>query len=235
MGVKTYETRLGNMMKFDIFDFRFVESYYELFTIGDFLDVLEKQLSAVIKKEHESFNDKIRKKNHDLDDIELDEIRQNMYRLVDELLPRYFRSPFLVTLWAVTESAIIEVSYYLQQQKKQSLSIKDIRGTNFLDRAKKYFSHILNFPLFNDQEVWNRLDMLRTFRNIIAHGNGRIEAIKSKEDLRNIKRWSKNNYGVTITISNIIFSEKFLQETYTIVSSGLFDLLDRAKAAYSVK
>lgn len=212
-------------------DFRFVESYYELDALGEFLNVIENQLENVINQEKKRVESEILSKKKDLDEVELANIQQEFNDRVYELLPRFFRSPFLVTLWAISESAIIEVADYIQKQKNLPLSMRDIRGNNFLDQANKYFKYILEFELFNEV-VYDRLEMLRILRNAIAHCNGRLEAIKNKEDLNKLKKWNKEEIGITLLINSIIFSESFLRETYEIVSTAINDLLDRAKASF---
>ncbi|MBL7068014.1 MAG: hypothetical protein ISS29_09225 [Candidatus Marinimicrobia bacterium] len=218
-------------MKIIDIDFRFVESYCELAALGEFLDVINKQLNTVINKEKKRLESRIQKKKKDLDEIELSNIHREYNDRVYELLPRYFRSPFLVTLWAVSESAIIEVGDYIQKQKDIPLNMKDIRGKNFLDQANKYFKYILEFKLFT-KEAYDRLEMLRILRNVIAHCNGRLDAIKNKEDLKKLKKWNKEKIGITLLINSIIFSELFLKQTYNFVNAAIIDLLDRTRKSF---
>jgi hypothetical protein len=216
-------------MKILDLDFRFTENYYELYALGDFRIVLEKQLAAVIINEQERFEIELGKQKWD--EIELDQIRQAMNDRVYELLPRYFRSPFLVTLWSIVETSITEVAKYLQIKKNKKLSLKDIKGKNFIDQSDKYYRHILEFTLFQNTNILNQLDMLRILRNTIAHCNGRIDAIK-ENDLIKIKTFRQSYQGIDIYSNSIIFSDNFLKETYDVIKSGIFDLLDRAKTEF---
>jgi hypothetical protein len=52
------------------------------------------------------------------------------------------------SLWAVSESTITEIAKYIQKEEKHKIKLNDIRGDNILNRAYKYYEHILKFPLF---------------------------------------------------------------------------------------
>ena len=79
-------------------DFRFVENYYELYALGDYLNFLEDQISSIIRQEQERVRLELLEKKKDMDEVEIAEIHQKLNDVIYELLPRFFRSPFLVTL-----------------------------------------------------------------------------------------------------------------------------------------
>ena len=58
---------------------------------------------------------------------------------VEETVPRLYRSPLLIELWAVFESGVTEMAKYLQKEQAHSLSINDLRANNDFDRARKYY------------------------------------------------------------------------------------------------
>ena len=82
------------------------------------------------------------------------------------------------------------------------------------------------------KEAYDRLEMLRILRNVIAHCNGRLDAIKNKEDLKKLKKWNKEKIGITLLINSIIFSELFLKQTYNFVNAAIIDLLDRTRKSF---
>lgn len=213
-------------------DFRFLESQYELGTLEDYLRVLEEQLDKLTKQEQEKFETKIKNEIYQKDEAERQEAYQELYEHSEHLLPRFFRNPFLVTLWATFESAVVEIAKYLQEKKGLKLGISDIRGDNFLKQAQKYFDNVLNFPLGLDVETLKRLDMLRVLRNAIAHSNSRINAVRREDDKKEIKGWVKSKMGISLHSYTLIFSKHFLQETYVIMNQSLSDLLERVRQAY---
>lgn len=160
------------------------------------------------------------------DDPDWQYLHQEFYHLEDFLLPRLFRVPFLVSLYAVYESAVIEIASNIQKQKGITISINDLRG-DFLERAKKYFKGIIDFKLCSDR-AWQKITMLSVLRNAIAHANGRMEMLKIEIKTK-IKTWEKQKVGVSIVDGFVVVDESFTRETLSLVSSSLNNLVERYK------
>lgn len=208
-------------------DFRLLEIDSELFALDYHLKLIESQIKNKKAFERMLLQKRINKRgltNHDLDwKIEHYEVD----RLTDFLLPRFFRSPFLVSLYAVYESGVTEVAALIKKRKRLSISINDLRG-DFLERAKKYFKDVIDFPLYSDNKAWQRINMFVEIRHAIAHANGRIEMLKSNTK-KKLKSWEKQNIGISLMDGYIIFEERFLRETLSLVSASLNDLVERYK------
>lgn len=212
-------------------DLRFVDQEHELERLADFLNILEKQLSNAIKKEQRHITHLRKKQKSNLDEIELSFYEQRLNDLINDTLPRFFRGPFICSLWAITESIILDVAAYIQKEQKQEIRIKDIRGDNMLDIAIKYFDHVLQFQLFDNGDIITRLEMIRVLRNSVAHCNGRLDALSNEKDLRKIKKWSKENIGIS-AYDNVVLSESFLRQNYKIINYALRNLLKRVRMEY---
>lgn len=214
-------------------DLRFVYVFYELQALDRYIKSFEEQLPILVTQEREKASAEITEKEHDTDPDELDANRQELIELTDEILPGYFRSSVLVTLWAIFESAINDIAKEVKDQQDQPLGLNDIKG-DLLERAKKYFNHVIKFPIKTDGEKWERLQMFKVLRNAIAHCNGRLENIKNQEVLKEIKKWEHDNIGInTSTVfGNLIFSKRFVRETYSTVYQTLDDLDVRVKKLY---
>ena len=195
------------------------------------MDTLERQLLFLEGQARAQTDDLLQENKFEMDEFDRAAEFQNLYERIEHQLPRFFRNSFLVSLWAVYESAIIEIANYLRDQKGRTLGISDIRG-NFLDQAKKYFDHVLEFPLCADNQVWERLKMLNVLRNAIAHSNGRMTAIQ-KESRKKIEGWERSNTGILSYYGDIMVSEDFLRETYLTVNKALNDLLQRVRSTTS--
>src|SRR5437762_1011742 len=120
-------------------------------------------------------------------------------KFADEVLPRLYRSPVLVHLWAVFESAVIEIARYIREQDQHALTVDDLRGTNDFERSQKYYEHVLRFPLIEIEGIKEQLNMLLLVRNGIAHCNGRVEAIKPTK-IEIIRRWEESHGGISVGI-----------------------------------
>ena len=211
-------------------DFRFVEIDYELWALGEYLDALERQLPTIADEKRAQTHAYLQAEGLDWDDPEAALAFQELYEVVENVLPRFLRGPFLVTLWALYESAVTEIANYLRQQQNQALKLQDIRG-DFLDRARKYFDHVLGFPLCTDTRTWERLRMLMILRNALAHANGRVEAV-SEQAREKIRNWTRMGVGVAIENGNLLFTEAFVRETYALVRESLAGLIERVRSKY---
>jgi hypothetical protein len=208
-------------------DFRLIEIESELFVLDDHLNLIEEQIRNKESFERMKSQQKIKKLNLNPDDPEWHEEQQKLDYLVDFLLPRLFRGPFLISLYAVFESAVTEIASLIQKQKRITISINDLRG-DFLDRAKKYFKDIVDFQLLSDKLAWDRITILSVLRNAIAHANGRIEML-NKETKQKITNLEKHKVGISSIYGFIVFEEGFLRDTLRLVSASLNDLVERYK------
>lgn len=201
---------------------------YELNAMERYIASFEGQLPSIVKQEEEKAFARIREERIHADDGEADLIRQELYDLTENVLPRFFRNAILVTLWSIFESAVIDIAKELQSEQNKAIGIDDIKG-DFLERTKKYFHHVLNFPLNVSGKEWQRINMLRVIRNAIAHCNGRVENLAKDKDPKDLQRWEKQNVGLTIEAGNLMFSKNFVQETYDCINSFLAHLIADVK------
>ena len=84
-----------------------------------------------------------------------------------------------MSLYAVYESVVIEIADLIRDKQSQQIKIDDLRG-NFLEKAKKYYKHILQFDLYSNEKAWQQIKMLSELRNAFAHANGRMDRLKPK-------------------------------------------------------
>lgn len=145
---------------------------------------------------------------------------------VEFRLPRILYNPFLVSLYTVYESAVTEVARLIQEKKGQEISLDDIRGSDFPDRAKKYYQHILMFELPQNDQSWERLKILADLRHAITHANGRLSMVKESRR-KKIREWMERDIGIEDYYGDIIVSQSFVRETFDIVKDSLEDLLKR--------
>ena len=204
-------------------DWRLVEAIYELRVLEKHLDLLEQQINHLGEQERLATEAKLQT----ADEVERDEVHRLHYEFVDVILPRLLRGPFMVSLWAVYESTVTEIASHIKEDRGLALGLEDIRGGDFLSRAKKYYEHILNFTLCSDQ-TWERLRILSVLRNSVAHGNGRIEMLKSNYQ-KIIKNWARQMDGISIRSEYLVVSGPFLRDTLSVVKNSLEDLIERYK------
>lgn len=214
-------------MKINI-DFRLLDVALELGALEDYLETIERQIDHIRKSEKLLLDAAIRKQNLNSDDPEWHEVHQSYDHRIEFLLPRFFRGPFLVSLYAVYETAVTEIARLIQKSQGQAIALGDIRGADFLDQAKKYYKHILHFELCDDNAAWQQIIMLSQIRNAIAHTNGRIEMLRKKARDR-IRNWEKKKIGIESQWGYIIVDAAFVRKTFSSVQVSLLRLVDRYK------
>lgn len=208
-----------------VVDFRFVGIEAELSVILEHRQSIERRLPGIIESERKRLEE-------DLKGAEPDEWYGSMQwidEFADEVLPRLYRSPILIQLWASFESGFIEVAKYIRDQEKPVLTLGDLRASNDFERAIKYYDHVLHFSLIEIAGVNETLEMLLLVRNAIAHCNGRIEMIKPTI-LQKIRRWEDR--GISVGVDYIGFTADFVEAMAETVQKALNDLIARVRDKY---
>ena len=214
-------------MKSGPYDLRFAEMFYELYALEDYIDSIESQLPVLIEKEKE----KTYQNMPEYDSIEWHQREQSLCALIEDVIPRYFRNPIVVTLWAIFESAIIEIAKEIKDQQGLPITLDDITG-DFLERTNKYFNHIIKFPIDVRGSSWQHFRKFYLLRNAFAHANGRLDNIKNQDKLKNILGLDKENAEVMITDGNIICSPNFIKNTLCVVLDFLRNITEKVKEEY---
>jgi hypothetical protein len=213
------------------FDFRFVELYHELYALEEYMKSVKSQMPDLIQKEEKKAYDSLREKGYENDPIERQQVQQQLYQLIEEVLPRYFLGPILITLWAIFESAVSEIAKEVKDQQAHMLSISDING-DFLERTNKYFNHIQQLTINTRNNSWQHLRMLYVLRNALAHANGRLDNIKSEKDKSKIKQWAKKGIGIDHINGSLMFTVEFVKDTYSIVFKVIKNLTNQVTTKY---
>lgn len=214
-------------MKSGPYDLRFAEMFYELYALENYIDSIESQLPVLIEKEKE----KAYQNMPEYDSIEWHQREQSLYALIEDVIPRYFRNPIVVTLWAIFESAIIEIAKEIKDQQGLPITLDDITG-DFLERTNKYFNHIIKFPIDVRGSSWQHFRKFYLLRNAFAHGNGRLDNIKNQDKLKYKLGLDKENAEVMITDGNIICSPNFIKNTLRVVLDFLRNITEKVKEEY---
>ena len=180
-------------MKIDV-DFRLLDVSLELHALEDHYELIEKQIMHLSHVEKETLDEYREKENLTPEDPEWDFARQEFDRKVEFLLPRFFWGAFIVSLYAVFETSVIEIASLMQKSMKQGIAINDLRG-DFLKRSKKYYKNILNFELCRNNKDWQHIRNLTDIRHAVAHANGRIDMLKStaKDKINKLESFQMKN------------------------------------------
>ncbi len=208
-------------------DFRLLDVSSELYALEDHLHLIENQMQQIQQKEQISVDEYI--KGLPFDNEDRDIAISEYTRLIDCLLPRFFRGAFLMALYAVYESAVTEIARLIQKGQPQHESFDDfkVRG-DFLDKAQKYYKDILRFDLCAGEKEWCQIKKLLELRNAFAHVNGRLEMLNKKSKMK-IESWERQHVGISTYDGFIVCDSIILEKIFDVVRKSLEDLLSRYK------
>ncbi len=209
------------------FDFRLLDVSMELYVLEDHYDLIEKQLAHLSHAEQATLSEYQQKENLTPEDPEWDFARQECDHKVEFLLPRFFWGSFIVSLYAVFETSLIEVAKLLQEKQNQGISINDLKG-EFLTKSKKYYDKVLKFELCDDKKIWQDIKDFANVRHAIAHANGRIDML-TKENKASITKLIKSDSGISSHYNYLIVDSSFAKEALENVSISLRSLVERYK------
>ena len=213
-------------MKINV-DFRLFDVSMELYALEEHYKLIEKQILHLNQIEKKALAEYREKENLIPEDADWDIARQEFDHKVEFLLPRFFWGPFIVSLYAVFETSVMEIAILMQKNMNQGIAINDLRG-DFLEKAKKYYKYILNFELYNNENHWQHIRFLTDIRHAIAHANGRMDRLKGKIKKKIIKL-EKQNIGVSTYYNYALVDSHFSWKAFSAVKSILEDLVDRYK------
>jgi len=213
-------------------DFRFVELETELQSLSKYREVFEEQLNFVKDQERTRLRARFASPVSEMDDADRQFASEEVDNLVEEILPRFFRGPYLIALCALFESGVIELADYLAEEKQLSLKLSDIQARKPLKRWDKYYTHVARFPLGFDDSTWERLEELRVVRNVLAHSNGRLD-LAEESARRKVKKWCKENRGLYVHFDLLIVSAEYTRAAQVLVIDTLSILIDRVRSDFS--
>lgn len=208
------------------FDFRLVGASLELYGLEEHLKLIENQIANIQETAHLKARTYIREKCVTPDEPEWHIAWQEYDKRVDSL-PRIYRGPFLVALYAVYESIVTEIADLIQQKQGGKIGLNDLRGS-FLERAKKYYKYLLRFELYKEEKVWQDVKILTEIRNAFAHANGRMGML-NKKSRDTIEKWERGKIGISTWSGYIMCDEEFVARLFAVVRGSLDDLIKRYK------
>ncbi len=198
---------------------------YELYALQKYLNIVEDQIEFIKSQKEIQFRQWLKRERPDIDTYQEEE--RDHFSLINQVFPRYFRYSLVVSLWAVYEIAIKELSEYVASNKNVHESINDGKNS-IIDRSERYFKNDIRFQLYGESKTSNRLRDIYYIRNIIAHSNGVVNLSNKKI----LKRWgviSSANGGIFLENGVLVIEKEFLKNTYDLIRETLYSLVNRVR------
>lgn len=214
------------------FDMRFVENEYDLWALGEFHSVIEPQLQYLRDQDRVRAMAELAEQGA-ADDEAWALAHQELDERAEHVLPRFFRGPFIVALWAAYESTLVNVADRLAEAREKTLRLADIRGGNLLDRARKYFDGYLDFPLDADAARTRRIADLYQIRNTLVHGNGQLRS-RSREQRKILSKVLARYPTLSTERDTLLISAEYTRDILRDVDQSARDLVLRARGRPAV-
>lgn len=162
------------------------------------LKIEELELNRVIKEKiQEGLEEQYVYQYHETDDIVLFNVRKIQ------------RESQLLALFSFFESKMKILCNIFKEESNQSLSIKDLSGTNYIEQGRKYMIKVLNLNLDSLDKQWQKIKLIQEVRNCVAHENSNFKKSNehySKQKLyATIKEIIKINLGEFIVLDSCDF------------------------------
>lgn len=206
---------------------KFADISYELWALSEYLKVIDPQLAHLSEQDRRRLEQSLREEGNEGDEIERDIALREHWERNERVLPRLFRGPFLISLWAAYESAVHQIAEHHRAQKGLSLRFEEVRGGNNLSRAQRYYGAVIVEPLDLQDDRVKRLSDLNEIRNVFAHANGQLRWVKqgSRSQLQNIiARYP----SLEVESDFLIPSQSYVLNAYEDVAGSIRALVHRA-------
>jgi hypothetical protein len=217
-------------MEESVKNFRFTDLEHELWSLGRYRELMESQLASMKEEELQRachFRSEL------ASNIEAGQLAiAEAYVVGEVVLPRFYRGSFLITLWAVFESGVIEIADYLAEERKSPLTLRDLRGRDQKEQWTKYFIHIVKYSLGFSNDQWEKLEELRQIRNVLAHSNGRLDLLE-ENIRRKIERWCTEKNGLISHHDLLHISAEYVCTAHILVTESLTSLIKQVRTDFS--
>lgn len=87
---------------------------------------------------------------------------------------KVFRGGFLMSAWAVFESCVKDASEYVRRKQELPFGLQDLRAGDFIKQSEKFFRSTLDLSFIPDKDDRRRLELFKTFRNLLVHHDGSV-------------------------------------------------------------
>lgn len=213
------------------FDPWLLETEVTLWGLGEYLAVMEEQISFVDAQHRVRLKADLAAAHTDWDEAQMH--LQELDLLVEHAFPRAFRGGFIGILWGTFEAGVAEIARGLASHRDLPIKLRELRGNDFIDLTSKYFDAILHLPLFEQPQDLAAISDLLKVRNGFAHGNGRLAAL-NEQTFRAVESVAQKNVGVSVDWGNIVLNAAFCETSFKAVDRCLRSIVNRARKARRV-
>lgn len=215
----------------DLDYFLSLQTTLDLWSLKDYVQMLSRELPRLVGREHK----RLRREAARGDELEEYGSLVAAYELDAGVTTRLATGAAIVAIWATYEAGAMRCAERLAAAQKLKPDVRKAirvgaggKGT-VAKKLKRYCAKVLHFELHPHID-WKRLDALYTFRNAIAHANGRIEDMEAQSG-QHLRDCVDRYRGLSIEDGSLIVSLDFIARVFRFIETVLTDLDRRTDAA----
>lgn len=191
---------------------------YEIDALWSYLDVLEEQIQHAQAQYRLRSERALHRGRNEYDDHEYLQKLDELERVADSHIPRFFRNGAIIPIWGLFELAISDFGRYAIDKGAAGRAFRDFEPKRpFSCRAYRYFNKELTIPLVWSTVQRDQLDDLAQFRHRIAHENGRFESLTA-DKAGKFKLLVQRVAGVEIEHESLVVSTEYVLQSASLVT-----------------
>ncbi|MGN6802390.1 MAG: hypothetical protein ACTHJN_10815 [Ginsengibacter sp.] len=224
-------------------------SYRRLYYFKQTLQFRLETLHDYLRESSENLKQKQKELDNDLKnalvDVDDSDVSHNIVDIfLDENLKYYDDFPSLlnessfIIIYSFFETNLARICKYARldiNASKGMSFINAVPSSSYIKDSKSYLTHICGLSLKAKEPSWRKLDVLRDFRNFIAHNGLDLKQTKNaseKSKKRKTITYVNRVFGKSITINDLekckIKNEKLVADMLRLVEDYLFFVIEKA-------
>lgn len=145
-----------------------MDTFGRLAGIRAYLDLLDKEMSAIEAKEREHLQETAETQGWDYSDYDVE--RQVLDERFGHWIPRFSAYSAIILLYTIVEVQLVDCAAALAKRTESPFSIGDLRGRG-IETAILFIERLAKHDV-KAQDEWQYITDLRTLRNLIVHRIG---------------------------------------------------------------
>jgi hypothetical protein len=165
---------------------------------------------------------------------DLTERREELLWIMACVVPQAFFNPFVISLSATLELAILEIADYARKREAVKLRLMDLGRNPNRERLHTYLEAIYREEVALPGVSLEFFDDLQEVRNCVAHANASLRFERSESRLRRIRSIAAKGIGVEIRQDVVTVSPEFLGSALESSAKYVSGLLHWVARRYGV-
>jgi hypothetical protein len=145
-------------------------------------------------------------------------------------IPAYFYHSSVISLFTLLEYSLNQTCLEIILRTKMPIQLKDLAGTNILNKARIFLSKLCNIHLRTFEKEWIQVSNFQRIRNLIVHHNSHVDPgnannIRETNDYKILQDFKDVNVDLN-TGKFLITNHNIIERYYDLIDSYVNSLFD---------